>query len=287
MHAALGIDLGCFIWGAVVAFGLGALLEVSELAYTLLKWCGAGYLCWLGIQLLLRPRQQFNTHPAESDSTSNWFLRGMLGNVLNPKMGVFYVSFLPQFIPAGHSPISWTFLTVTIHVLIGTLWSLTLITATRYAAGILKKTGRSEMDGPNDRLPVSVVCREAGHESAVVTQGRMPCFCLKNEQPVEYYSVVKRSGSNVRLASFFCKTMTIIGVPDAVIAHTANSVSIFCSAMRWSGNKKQTGKMRQLSSDTSWMSVMKRIPLVACYQETESSPPTMTPDDCKLRREIT
>ena len=181
---------------------------------------------------------------------------------------------------------SWTFLPVAIHVLIGTLWSLTLITATRYAAGILK-TSRGEMDGPNDRLPVSVVCREAGHESAVVTQGRMPLFCLKNEQPVEYYSVVKRSGSNVRLASFFCKTMTIIGVPDAVIAHTANSVSIFCSAMRWSGNKKQTGKMRQLSSDTSWMSVMKRIPLVACYQETESSPPTMTPDDCKLRREIT
>lgn len=42
-------------------------------------------------------------------------------------------------IPAGHSPISWTFLLVTIHVLIGTLWSLTLITATRYAADILKK----------------------------------------------------------------------------------------------------------------------------------------------------
>ncbi|HBR1673872.1 TPA: LysE family translocator [Klebsiella quasipneumoniae subsp. quasipneumoniae] len=140
LHAALGIDLGCFIWGALVAFGLGALLAVSELAYTLLKWCGAGYLCWLGIQLLLRPRQQFDSNPAAATATSNWFLRGMLGNVLNPKMGVFYVSFLPQFIPAGHSPITWTFLLVTIHVLIGTLWSLTLITATRYAAGILKKT---------------------------------------------------------------------------------------------------------------------------------------------------
>ncbi|HBR1722086.1 TPA: LysE family translocator [Klebsiella quasipneumoniae subsp. quasipneumoniae] len=132
LHAALGIDLGCFIWGA--------LLAVSELAYTLLKWCGAGYLCWLGIQLLLRPRQQFDSNPAAATATSNWFLRGMLGNVLNPKMGVFYVSFLPQFIPSGHSPITWTFLLVTIHVLIGTLWSLTLITATRYAAGILKKT---------------------------------------------------------------------------------------------------------------------------------------------------
>ena len=99
LHAALGIDLGCFIWGAVVAFGLGALLAVSELAYTLLKWCGAGYLCWLGIQLLLRPRQQFNTTPAESTTTSNWFLRGMLGNVLNPKMGVFYVSFFTSVYP--------------------------------------------------------------------------------------------------------------------------------------------------------------------------------------------
>lgn len=139
LHAALGIDAGCFIWGALVAFGLGALLAVSEFAYTLLKYCGAAYLCWLGVQLLLRPRQQFSLNQRGTNSSNNWFLRGMLGNVINPKMGIFYVSFLPQFIPAGHSPIGWTFLLVTIHVLIGTLWSLTLITATRYASGVLKK----------------------------------------------------------------------------------------------------------------------------------------------------
>ncbi|WP_333010027.1 LysE family translocator [Kluyvera sichuanensis] len=139
LHAALGIDAGCFIWGALVAFGLGALLAVSEFAYTLLKYCGAAYLCWLGVQLLLRPRQQFSLNQRGTNSSNNWFLRGMLGNVLNPKMGIFYVSFLPQFIPAGHSPIGWTFLLVTIHVLIGTLWSLTLITATRYASRVLKK----------------------------------------------------------------------------------------------------------------------------------------------------
>lgn len=109
LHAALGIDAGCFIWGALVAFGLGALLAVSEFAYTLLKYCGAAYLCWLGVQLLLRPRQQFSLNQRGTNSSNNWFLRGMLGNVLNPKMGIFYVSFLPQFIPAGHSPIGWTF----------------------------------------------------------------------------------------------------------------------------------------------------------------------------------
>ncbi len=140
-HAALGINTGCFIWGALVAFGLGALLAVSEVAYTLLKWCGAGYLCWLGIQLLLRPRTVFDSSQVAEAASGNWYLRGMLGNVLNPKIGIFYVSFLPQFIPAGHSPMIWTFLLVSIHVVIGTLWSLTLIMATRYASNVLKKSG--------------------------------------------------------------------------------------------------------------------------------------------------
>ncbi|VFS87656.1 leucine export protein LeuE [Kluyvera cryocrescens] len=48
------------------------------------------------------------------------FVRGLLSNTLNPKMGVFYVSFLPQFIPSGHSPILWTFILVAIHVALGT-----------------------------------------------------------------------------------------------------------------------------------------------------------------------
>lgn len=140
-RAALGINVGCFIWGAVVAFGLGALLAVSELAYNVLKMCGAAYLLWLGMQLLLRPRQQFSVTQVKARATDNWFLRGMMGNVLNPKVGIFYVSFLPQFIPTGHAPMQWTFLLVAIHVLLGTLWSLTLIIATRYASGVLKKPG--------------------------------------------------------------------------------------------------------------------------------------------------
>ncbi|MND10741.1 Homoserine/homoserine lactone efflux protein [compost metagenome] len=139
-QAALGIDAGCLIWGALVALGLGALLAASELAYSLLKWCGAAWLCWLGLQLILRPRRAFDAGTA-APAGGNWFLRGMLGNVLNPKMGVFYVSFLPQFIPSGHSPVVWTFLLVGIHVLLGTLWSLTLIMATRYASDLLKAPG--------------------------------------------------------------------------------------------------------------------------------------------------
>lgn len=138
-HAALGIDAGCFVWGALVALGLGALLTVSEMAYTVLKVCGAVYLCWLGLQLLLRPRSSFSDGDDNSGSQGSWFIRGMLGNVLNPKMGIFYVSFLPQFIPAGHSPFIWTFILVSIHVAIGTIWSLTLILSTHFASAVLKK----------------------------------------------------------------------------------------------------------------------------------------------------
>jgi threonine/homoserine/homoserine lactone efflux protein len=137
-HAALGIDSGCFIWGALVAFGLGALLAASELAYDILKWCGAAYLLWLGLQLILKPRQTFDTRQTGETPSGNWFLRGMLGNVLNPKIGIFYVSFLPQFIPTGHSPVIWTFLLVSIHVVLGTLWSLTLIMATGYTSELFK-----------------------------------------------------------------------------------------------------------------------------------------------------
>ncbi|MDA3992486.1 LysE family translocator [Klebsiella aerogenes] len=139
-QAALGIDTGCFIWGAIVALGLGALLAVSTLAYTLLKIGGAAYLSWLGIQLLMRPRSSFNHDNGSVASHNNWFIRGMLGNVLNPKMGIFYISFLPQFIPAGHSPLLWTFILVSIHVTIGTLWSVTLILSTHFASTILKKS---------------------------------------------------------------------------------------------------------------------------------------------------
>lgn len=139
-HAALGIDAGCFVWGALVALGLGALLAVSEMAYTVLKVCGAVYLSWLGLQLLIRPRSSFSDDDDNNGSQGNWFIRGMLGNVLNPKMGIFYVSFLPQFIPAGHSPLIWTFILVSIHVAIGTIWSVTLILSTHFASAVLKKS---------------------------------------------------------------------------------------------------------------------------------------------------
>jgi threonine/homoserine/homoserine lactone efflux protein len=139
LRAALGINAGCLLWGAAVAFGLGALIAVSELAYNVLKYCGAGYLAWLGINMLLRPRQALAPASADGQRAANWFLKGMMGNLLNPKVGIFYVSFLPQFIPQGQPLVAWTFGLVSIHVLLGLLWAMLLIGATRPLAGLLRR----------------------------------------------------------------------------------------------------------------------------------------------------
>lgn len=139
LRAALGINAGCLLWGAAVAFGLGALIAVSELAYDILKYCGAAYLAWLGVNMLLRPRQSLAPAEAEGRPAANWFLKGMMGNLLNPKIGIFYVSFLPQFIPQGQPLIAWTFGLVGIHVLLGLIWAVGLIGATQSMAGVLRK----------------------------------------------------------------------------------------------------------------------------------------------------
>ncbi len=65
--------------------------------------------------------------------------RGLLTNLLNPKIGVFYVSFLPQFLPQGVQAGPFIFLLAVIHVVIGTAWSICLIAATRPIAGALKR----------------------------------------------------------------------------------------------------------------------------------------------------
>lgn len=138
--AGLGICLGCMVWAALVAFGLGAVLAASQLGYTLMRWLGAAYLGWLGIQLLLRPRGGGLTVAAAAASPGgSWLLRGFLTNILNPKVGVFYVSFLPQFVPPG-APLVPTVLALgAIHALLGVLWFAMLIRATRRIAAALRR----------------------------------------------------------------------------------------------------------------------------------------------------
>ncbi|WP_309645603.1 LysE family translocator [Phenylobacterium sp.] len=140
--AALGVVLGCLAWGAAVALGVGALLAASQTAFTILKWLGAAYLLWLGVNLILKPRDRFEAEAATLAPPATgltWMRRGLLTNLLNPKVGVFYVSFLPQFTPEDVSAGPFMFLLAAIHGVMGLAWFALLIAATQPIAGALRK----------------------------------------------------------------------------------------------------------------------------------------------------
>ncbi len=141
---SVGIGLGCLVWGAAAAFGAGALLVASHAAYTILKWAGAAYLVWLGVNLLRKPRERFDAGAGEAPPSGGLgaaLAKGLWNNLLNPKVGVFYVSFLPQFIPTGANPAAFGLLLAAIHVVMGLAWAGGLILATAPIAKALRKPG--------------------------------------------------------------------------------------------------------------------------------------------------
>jgi RhtB (resistance to homoserine/threonine) family protein len=113
--AAAGITAGCFVHVAAATVGLSALIAASSTAFTVLKWVGAAYLVYVGWQMLC-----FKANPSAMDSVAapaifHWaggqkdyikiFKQGFLTNVLNPKVALFFLAFLPQFVsPASTHP---------------------------------------------------------------------------------------------------------------------------------------------------------------------------------------
>lgn len=142
MLAALGIGLGCLVWGLIAAAGLGALLAASQLAYDLLRWIGAAYLLWLGLTMIARPGGglALDAVPGEA-AGQTWLIRGLLTNLLNPKVGVFYISFLPQFLPPGSNVVFGSILLTLIHVALGLAWFALLLLAGAPLTGQLRKPG--------------------------------------------------------------------------------------------------------------------------------------------------
>jgi threonine/homoserine/homoserine lactone efflux protein len=135
--AGLGIGLGCYVWGVATAVGLTALLAASELAFTVLRIAGAAYLVWLGGRALWNARKRGATTPEADDAPPTRvgalaaIRNGFLTNLLNPKIGVFYMTLLPQFVPPGRSVFWTTLALVTIHNVLGMLWFGLLTSAAR------------------------------------------------------------------------------------------------------------------------------------------------------------
>lgn len=104
----VGCGLGCLSHTLLATLGVSALIAASPVAFLTLKFCGGLYLVWLGVQAL-RSRGQVQVTEARGgdDSLAHLFTRGMLANAINPKVVLFFLSFLPQFVIAEHGHVAW------------------------------------------------------------------------------------------------------------------------------------------------------------------------------------
>src|SRR5207302_7255509 len=101
--SSLGIFVGCLVHLVAAALGLAALLRSSPLLFHLVRLAGAGYLIYLGINLILHARNALVGVQVQQDSLRGIFLQGVITNILNPKVAIFFVAFLPQFVDARGS----------------------------------------------------------------------------------------------------------------------------------------------------------------------------------------
>jgi threonine/homoserine/homoserine lactone efflux protein len=113
--AALGINAGCVLHALAAAFGLAALLALIPAAFQAIQWAGAAYLVWLGMAMWRQAWRGASVAAAGSTAgpARSWaadFRGGLLTNVLNPKVALFFLAFLPQFVPAASANKTLSFL---------------------------------------------------------------------------------------------------------------------------------------------------------------------------------
>jgi threonine/homoserine/homoserine lactone efflux protein len=118
----LGICAGCFVWACASALGIAAVLAASETAYDALRLVGAVYLIWLGVQTLWMARRDLPPVPDGLPAPGHPFRQGLLTNLFNPKIAIFYSTFLPQFIAPGDPALVVSMLLACIHIGFGLAW---------------------------------------------------------------------------------------------------------------------------------------------------------------------
>jgi threonine/homoserine/homoserine lactone efflux protein len=141
--SALGIAAGTLVHIALVAGGLAALLAAVPVAYTVVRLAGAAYLVYLGVRSLVRPAGLAERRLARA---SRWavFRQGVVTNVLNPKVALFFLAFLPQFVdPSRGSPALQVLALGLLFDASGTLVNLAVALGASGASARLRRSGRA------------------------------------------------------------------------------------------------------------------------------------------------
>jgi RhtB (resistance to homoserine/threonine) family protein len=153
LGTSLGVSAGLSLWTIAAAVGLASLVRASEVAFTVLKLVGALYLVWLGIQALRAAGHESTAgHPARRSGGSamgarGGFRQGVLSDLANPKIGIFFTSLLPQFVSTGR-PVLLPFLVLgAIFVAMTVVWLLAYtLVAARAAQTLMRPRVRAALD---------------------------------------------------------------------------------------------------------------------------------------------
>ena len=143
MLSVLGISAGCAVHTVAAGLGLSAILLASSTAFTIVKFCGACYLVYLGVRMLLESSKRNPTDPGVSPARGGViFWQAVMTNVLNPKVAVFFLAFLPQFVPSTTNQTFLPFLFLgLVFILNGTIYCTLLVL---FASALMSKFKASE-----------------------------------------------------------------------------------------------------------------------------------------------
>jgi RhtB (resistance to homoserine/threonine) family protein len=120
--ATVGICSGLFVHATASALGLSVILATSAEAFTIVKLAGAAYLAYLGVQALRSSLRHDAAQPPSPRRGASPFLQGVFSNVLNPKVAVFYLTFLPQFMSPADSVLLRSLAFAVAHAVMGIIW---------------------------------------------------------------------------------------------------------------------------------------------------------------------
>jgi threonine/homoserine/homoserine lactone efflux protein len=138
--SVLGISVGLLVHTVAAALGLSALLMTSALAYSLLKYAGAAYLIYLGLRTVMQRKQSLSYKKPPQASLSVVFSQGTLSSLLNPKIALFFLAFLPQFaVPSQGHVATQIFTLGSLFIAIGTCWLTAIALLTSRIGGWLQQ----------------------------------------------------------------------------------------------------------------------------------------------------
>lgn len=146
IYSVLGITSGGLVHTILAALGLSVILAKSAVAFNLVKYAGVAYLVYLGVKMIAEQNNLFDNknQRIEHSDLSKIYRQGLFTNVLNPKVALFFLSFLPQFIDVhyAHGPIPFLILGFTF-MTTGTLWCLFLAYAASGITSVLRKNDKT------------------------------------------------------------------------------------------------------------------------------------------------